>query len=179
MLKPHFELMAHYNATMNQKICVSIANLPKDVLWETKKAFFGSILGTLNHLIVGDLIWMHRFMTQTNHSDLSKMRMLLADFVLPTTLTQILYDNKKAYISNRQVLDAIIIQFIEETTETNFLKNLTYINTKGIVFNKPFSMLLQHFFNHQTHHRGQITTLLSQMDIDIGETDLLMLINDV
>ena len=40
-------------------------------------------------------------------------------------------------------------------------------------------MLLQHFFNHQTHHRGQVTTLLSQTDIDIGETDLLMLIPDL
>ena len=179
MLKPHFQLMANYNASMNQKICDSIANLPEATLWEDKKAFFGSILGTLNHLMVGDLIWLHRFNNHPSGSGKFKALEQLSGFPIPNALAQILYDNKAAFISNRQVLNSIIIQFIEETTENDFSKNLTYINTKGILFNKPFSMLLQHFFNHQTHHRGQITTLLSQMNIDIGETDLLMLINDV
>lgn len=57
--------------------------------------------------------------------------------------------------------------------------NLSYRNTNNDTFNKSFSMLLQHFFNHQTHHRGQVTTLLAQIGIDIGETDLLMLIPSV
>ena len=56
MMKSHFELMANYNAVMNQKICDAIASLAEDVLWQDNKAFFGSILGTLNHLMVGDLI---------------------------------------------------------------------------------------------------------------------------
>ena len=179
MLKPHFQLMAHYNATMNQKICASIVNISEDVLWADKKAFFGSTLGTLNHLMVGDLIWLHRFNNHPNYNNGFKALDALENLPLPTTLTQTLYDNKAAFIRHRQVLDTIIMQFIGETTENDFSKNLTYINTKGMLFNKPFSMLLQHFFNHQTHHRGQITTLLSQMNIDIGETDLLMLINDV
>lgn len=179
MIKPHFQLMANYNATMNQKICDSIVSLPEATLWEDKKAFFGSILGTLNHLMVGDLIWLHRFKNHPSGSGKFKALEQLSDFPIPTALTQILYDNKAAFISNRQVLNSIIIQFIEETTENDFSKNLTYINTKGMLLNKPLSMLLQHFFNHQTHHRGQITTLLSQMNIDIGKTDLLTLINDV
>ena len=179
MIKPHFELMAHYNATMNQKICDSIVSLSEAILWADNKAFFDSILGTLNHLMVGDLIWLNRFSSLQNDTNGFKTLEALACLPLPTALTQTLYDNKATFISKRQVLDTIIIQFIEETIENDFSKNLTYINTKGIVFNKPFSMLLQHFFNHQTHHRGQVTTLLSQMNIDIGETDLLMLINDV
>ena len=179
MLKPHFQLMAKYNATMNQKICDSIVNTPEDVLWADQKAFFGSILGTLNHLMVGDIIWLHRFHSQTSGSGRFITLKQLADFPLPTMLTQILYDNKEAFIPHRQCLDTLIIHFIEETIEDDFSKTLTYINTKGILFNKSLSMLLQHFFNHQTHHRGQITTLLHQIDIDIGETDLLMLINDV
>ena len=73
----------------------------------------------------------------------------------------------------------MIIGFIAETDERDYLENLTYQNTKNKTFSKSFSMLLQHFFNHQTHHRGQVTTLLSQMNINIGETDLLMLIPDV
>lgn len=68
-------------------------------------------------------------------------------------------------------------QFINEFKEIDFSQSLTYTNTKGAQFSKPFSQLLLHVFNHQTHHRGQVTTLLNQINIDIGETDLLMLID--
>lgn len=61
MIKPNFELMAEYNALMNQKFCDSISTISNDILWQDQKAFFGSILGTLNHLMVGDLIWLNRF----------------------------------------------------------------------------------------------------------------------
>ena len=184
MMKPHFALMANYNAVMNQKICDAIASLAEDVLWQDNKAFFGSILGTLNHLMVGDLIWLRRFNNHPNHShniEANRFKALdsLASFPLPTALTQTLYRTKENFTRNRQALDQIIIQFIDETVESDYSTTLTYTNTKGDVFNKPFSILLQHLFNHQTHHRGQVTTLLNQIDIDIGETDLLMLIADI
>ena len=178
MINPHFELMANYNATMNQKICDAIASLPEDTLWQDKKAFFGSILGTLNHLMVGDLIWLARFDNHPSYTNGFTALAALASFPSPTALTQILYKNKKDFTRNRQALDQIIIQFIGETAENDYSTTLTYTNTKGDVFNKPFSMLLQHLFSHQTHHRGQVTTLLNQIGIDIGETDLLMLIAD-
>ena len=179
MMKPHFELTAKYNAVMNQKISDSIASLSEEVLWEDKKAFFGSILGTLNHLMVGDLIWLRRFNDHPNCSQSFGALDSLADFPTPTSLTQFLYLNAQNFKKNRQALDQIIIQFIEETVESDYSKTLTYTNTKGGVHHKPFSMLLQHLFNHQTHHRGQVTTLLNQVGIDIGETDLLILIADV
>lgn len=184
MMKPHFELMANYNAVMNQKTCNAIASLSEDILWQDNKAFFGSILGTLNHLMVGDLIWLSRFnhlnCVDNNNVIGNGFKALesLANFPLPTALTQTLHRTKGDFIRNRQALDQIIIQLINETVESDYPKTLTYTNTKDNVFTKSFSMLLQHFFNHQTHHRGQVTTLLNQIDIDIGETDLLMLIAD-
>ena len=179
MIKPHFELMAAYNALMNQKICDRISTVPNDTLWEDKKAFFGSVLGTLNHLMVGDLIWLSRLNQHPSYPSGFGALTLLKDFPAPAKLNQILYDDKQRFSANRHALDQIIIRFIAETDERDYLKTLTYQNTKSKTFSKPFPMLLQHFFNHQTHHRGQVTTLLSQMDIDIGETDLLMLIPDV
>ena len=185
MMKPHFELMANYNAVMNQKICDAIARLAEDVLWQDNKAFFGSILGTLNHLMVGDLIWLSRFnhlnCVDNNHVIGNGFKALesLENFPLPTALTQTLYRNKEDFTRNRQALDQIIIQFIDETIESDYSTTLTYTNTKDNVFTKSFSMLLQHLFNHQTHHRGQVTTLLNQMGINISETDLLMLIADI
>lgn len=178
-MKSHFVLMANYNAVMNQKISTAIHSVNEEILWTDNKAFFGSILGTLNHLIVGDLIWLRRFDKLSNYSNRLSALASLSDFPVPTTLTQILYDNKADFISSRQALDKLIIQFIEDINESDYAKTLTYTNTKSLVFDKPFSMLLQHFFNHQTHHRGQVTTLLNQVGIDSGETDLLILIDDV
>ena len=179
MIKPNFKIIAEYNALMNQKICDSISAISNDVLWQDKKAFFGSILSTLNHLMVGDLIWLNRFNRHPSYPEGFKALELLKDFPLPTKLTQILYNDKQSFNTNRQTLDQIIIRFIEESNESDYLKNLSYTNTNNDTFNKSFSMLVQHFFNHQAHHRGQVTTLLTQMDIDIGETDLLILIPDL
>ena len=179
MIKPNFELMAEYNALMNQKFSDSISTISNDILWQDQKAFFGSILGTLNHLMVGDLIWLNRFNQHPSHPKGFKALETLTDFPLPTKLTQVLCEDKQSFIIARQALDQVVIRFIDELNESDFLQILSYKNTKGDCFSKPFSMLLQHFFNHQTHHRGQVTTLLSQTDIDIGETDLLMLIPDL
>lgn len=84
----------------------------------------------------------------------------LKDFPAPTALHQILYDDKHDFSANRKNLDQMIISFIAETDERDYLQTLTYRNTKNKTFSKPFSMLLQHFFNHQTHHRGQVTTFI-------------------
>lgn len=178
MLKPHFKLLANYNALMNQKICESLAVVPEAELWQDNGAFFNSILGTLNHIMVGDLIWLTRFNQHPNSPKGVTTLQGLADFEKPTQLTHQLCQSKTDYIAKRLALDKIIIDFVEELTEGDLRQTLTYTNTKGVQFSKPFSPLLLHLFNHQTHHRGQLTTLLNQMGIDIVETDLLMLVND-
>jgi uncharacterized damage-inducible protein DinB len=76
----------------------------------------------------------------------------------------------------RQDLDILIINWCQEITEMNLAQNLTYTDTKGNAYQKNFGQLIQHFFNHQTHHRGQISTLLNQQGIDLGVTDLLQII---
>lgn len=176
MIKSSFEIMAEYNALMNQRICDSISTISNDILWQDQKAFFGSILGTLNHLMVGDLIWLNRFNQHPSYPKGFKSLIPLKDLPLPTMLTQVLYEDKESFSSNRKNIDQIIIQFVKELNESDYLSALTYKNTEGESFSKPFSMLLQHLFNHQTHHRGQVSALLTQMNIDVGETDLLMLI---
>ena len=178
LIKSNFEILAKYNTLLNKNICNRIANVSNETLWTDKGAFFGSILGTLNHLMVGDLIWLNRLNGHPNHSEVFKALRPLMDFTSPTKLTQILYDNKEDFIENRKMLDEMIIQFVEETNEIDYSEAIRYINTKGDAFSKSFSMLLLHLFNHQTHHRGQVTTLLTQIGVDIGETDLLMLIPD-
>ncbi|CAM3083108.1 DinB family protein [Moritella viscosa] len=53
-----------------------------------------------------------------------------------------------------------------------------YSNTAGAVSERNFGALVSHLFNHQTHHRGQLSTILNQLDIDVGVTDLLIEIED-
>ena len=110
--------------------------------------------------MVGDLIWLSRLNQHPSYPSGFEALTSLKDFPTPATLNQILYDDKQDFSANRQNLDQMIIRFIEETDESDYLKNLSYRNTKNKIFSKSFSMLLQHFFNHQTHHRGQVTTFI-------------------
>ena len=182
MVKSQFQLMAQYNALMNRKIIESLSLSTEQIqteaeLWEDKGAFFGSILGTLNHILVGDLIWIQRFNAHPNHPQGFKSLEALNGFPVPKSLDQILFTTLTAYKLSRELLDAVIISFVDGIEKEDYKLGLTYVNTKGDSFTKPFGHLLQHLFNHQTHHRGQVTTLLNQVDIGIGSTDLLMLIN--
>ena len=175
MLLNHVRLMAQYNQWMNQKIYETAGKLSEDKLKEDKKAFFGSILGTLNHLMVGDIIWLKRFATHpANHKTLEIIRNLKQ----PESLDQLLYFKFEELKVEREKLDKIIIDWCNELCAEDFQHKLYFKNMKGQPATKLFGSLVLHLFNHQTHHRGQVTTLLSQEGLDVGVTDLLALIPD-
>ena len=162
-------LMALYNASMNTKLYAAAATLPRDVLNADRGAFFGSIIGTLNHIVAGDTIWLRRFMGHpSNFPSLHAM----ADLPAPAGLAHIYSDDLGTLLENRKRLDAIISALAAEVSDADLAQVLTYKNSRGEC-RKHFGSLLLHFFNHQTHHRGQATTLLSQLGVDIGVTDLL------
>lgn len=172
-LLSHIRLMAKYNQWMNQKLYEAAAKLPTEKLKEDKRAFFGSIIGTLNHIVVGDVIWLKRFSKHpANYVDLEPV----CKIEYPESLEQLLFGNFDELSEQRQKLDEIIINWCDELSESDLHHNLQYKNMKGQLAVKVFSSLVLHFFNHQTHHRGQVTTLLSQEGMDVGVTDLLALI---
>lgn len=170
-LKNHFELLATYNQWMNSKVYEAAAQLSADELAKDRGAFFGSILGTLNHILVGDTIWLKRF---ANHPSCKDSLREITTPDNPTSLNQILFGDIARLTEHRTWLDWQIIHWISELTEDDLAVTLSYHNTKGIPASKRFSSLVLHFFNHQTHHRGQVSTLLSQAGVDIGATDLLV-----
>ncbi|MDW5377269.1 DinB family protein [Halomonas sp. HP20-15] len=174
-LKKQFELLATYNQWMNSKVYVAAGQLSATDLAKDRGAFFGSILGTLNHILVGDTIWLKRF--ATHPSCLNSLR-VVADLQSPTSLGQILFDDLGRLSEQRIWLDRQIINWIAELSEGDLDFVLSYHNTKGISAQKRYSSMVLHFFNHQTHHRGQVSTLLSQAGVDIGVTDLLAQIPD-
>ncbi|HEA51565.1 MAG TPA: hypothetical protein ENI00_04420 [Marinobacter antarcticus] len=94
----------------------------------------------------------------------------------PSGLNQILFEDFAALSEHRLWLDIQIINWVRELTDSDLNLRFNYHNTKGVPSSKRFSSLVLHFFNHQTHHRGQVSALLSQAGEDIGVTDLLALI---
>jgi uncharacterized damage-inducible protein DinB len=78
----------------------------------------------------------------------------------------------------REKIDEIIVEWVKCLSDTHISECITYRNMAGNLFSKPFVSLINHLFLHQVHHRGQVTTLLSQSGIDFGETDLIEIINE-
>lgn len=172
-LKYHFELMSSYNQWMNSKVYEAADRLTEADLLKDRGAFFGSILGTLNHIVVGDTIWLKRFAT---HPSCTTSLRQVADLPNPTSLDQVIFDDLRSLSKHRAFLDEQIVNWIDGLSDSDLDYVLSYHNLKGVAANKRFSSLVLHFFNHQTHHRGQVSALLSQACEDIGVTDLLVLI---
>ena len=167
--------MAKYNKWINNKLYDIAATLSDEEVAADKGAFFGSILGTLNHIMVGDIIWLQRF---AGHPSKFKSLDFVRSLPTPVGLGVMLYSNLTELRQARTDLDDAIVRFSIELSEDDADSELEYSNTKGNSFQNKLGALILHFFNHQTHHRGQITTLLNQANIDIGMTDLLFTIRE-
>ena len=168
-----FRLFAHYNQDMNRKVFAAGERLTRAEIEADRGAFFGSILGTLNHVLVGDLIWLHRFAQHPGrHYALNFVR----DTESPYRLDQILYREFADLREHRNLVDEHIVAWCAQLRETDLEHPLEYVDMSGARHVKETGMLVCHFFNHQTHHRGQVSTLLSQYSVDVGVTDVLELI---
>lgn len=166
-------MLARYNQWMNAKLYGAASALAEPALREDRGAFFGSIFGTLNHLVAADTIWLKRFAEHpVRHASLQPIRQMERPAALNTPMAE----DFAALWKIRSDLDAIIIAWCTELAAPELDAHLAYVNMKGIGATKRTGSLLLHFFNHQTHHRGQTTTLLSQQGIDVGITDILELI---
>jgi len=167
-------LLASYNTAMNGRLYSAAATLPNEALNADRGAFFGSIMGTLNHIVAGDTIWLRRFM---GHPSAFASLERMVEIPAPAGLAHRYSDELDALLVHRVRLDAIITALAAEVSDGDLAQPLSYRNARGDQ-RKHFSSLLLHFFNHQTHHRGQASTLLSQAGVDVGVTDLLAWIPD-
>ena len=156
-LTVHFQLLAQYNALANQKLYAACAELDDAVRKQLRPAFFKSIHGTLNHLLVSDRIWLNRFAGQT---------------IASIGLDAILYEDFEQLWQARITEDERIQAFVADLTEITLSQELCYINHAGQQHRDSIMLLVTHFFNHQTHHRGQVHNLLSQTVVPPPSLDL-------
>ena len=153
--------MARYNRWMNERLYECCAQLTDAQRKEDVGAFFKSIHGTLNHLLLADRLWLGRFTK--------------APFAVASLDTQ-LYAGFDELRRERALTDEAISSWVACVTEEDLAGDLHYTTMVNPAARKqPLWFAATHLFNHQTHHRGQLTTLLSQRGIDPGVTDLLRL----
>lgn len=159
----YFSTLAAYNRWMNARLYGVCADIPKAERERDRGAFFRSIHGTLNHILLADELWLDRFY---GHEPRRPVK----------ALDEILYADFDALHRARLAVDDEICDWIAGL-DANWLKGeLTFTSLASPRERTlPRSFALQHFFNHQTHHRGQVTTLMMQSGFDPGVTDLLWL----
>lgn len=174
MLHRNFQNLAAYNLWMNERIYSAAERLPASIRTQDQKAFFGSIHATLNHILWGDKIWLGRFLRGGYSFDILTEETVAGVEGQSSNHRHEIEDNFDRLKEERMKVDRDLLRWIGEGfTESDFVKNLEYQNTKGAAQSSPIFSVLTHLFNHQTHHRGQVTTLLFQNGIDPGATDLI------
>ncbi|WP_029058834.1 DinB family protein [Stappia stellulata] len=152
------QTFARYNTWMNGKLYAACADLDDATRKADRGAYFKSLHGTLDHILLGDRIWMNRF-TGNDYPRTAIGTHLFSDF--------------EALAAARRAMDAEIEVFATGLTPDWLARPLIWTSgLDGTTRSQPGWLLVSHLFNHQTHHRGQATTLLSQLGVDIGSTDL-------
>jgi uncharacterized damage-inducible protein DinB len=158
-MKQHFEMMAAYNKWANGRLYDAAAALPKEDLDRNMGAFFKSMLGTLNHLLATDRIWMKRF---TGEGD------------APTQLDVILYPAFATLRAAREAEDARIRDWVGSLKEKELAGRFTYLTVSDMrTVSQRLAPALAHLFNHQTHHRGQAHVILTALGRPSLQLDLI------
>ena len=157
-------LMAHFNKWVNGRLYACVAQLDDDAYRKDRKAFFGSIHNTLNHLLVVDRLWTSRI-EGVDHGI--------------TSLGQILFDDLASLCEARGPEDDRLIELVDGLGDERLTAPITY---RPIAGGGDEQMRADHIlitlYNHQTHHRGQITCMLTQAGIDPGDLDVIDFLDD-
>src|SRR5476651_765521 len=155
----HYQMFGQYNAWANKRLYDAAARLSTEQYRADRGAFFKSVHGTLNHLLVTDRIWMQRF---TGEGD------------VPDRLDAILFETFDELRAAREAEDRRIVDFVDGLDDARIAETIKYRRVSSPeLFEQPMAPALAHWFNHQTHHRGQVHALLTGLVGHAPELDLL------
>ncbi len=168
MITPAYvQTMAQYNAEMNRRCYDAASRLTDAQRREARGAFWGSIHGSLNHLLWADRMWMSRFAGWPKPDVTMKQS--------PT-----LIDAFEALAAARRDADAAISSWAATLDDAWLAGELVFFSGAAQKeMRRPRGILVTHLFNHQTHHRGQVHCLLSQFGEDTGDTDLPFILRQI
>jgi len=159
MITPQYcLLMARYNRWMNERLYALLGEFDDAERKRDRGAFFGSMHGTANHLLWGDRMWLGRFLDR------------------PCTAPAFgadMYTDFAVLVREREATDRTMLEWAGHVTPEWLAGELVYTSrVDGKTRELPRAVAAMHLFNHGTHHRGQLTTLIKQAGRDPGVTDL-------
>ena len=158
-MRRHFQMFAAYNRWANAAVYDAAQELSADELSRDTGAFFGSLIGTLNHILAADRIWMKRFTGEGS---------------APASLDAILHPALPALRVAREAEDARIVAWIDALPDKAFAGRFTYLSVTDMrTISQRLAPALAHFFNHQTHHRGQAHMILTAFGKPSLQLDLI------
>lgn len=157
-VKPGFVRLATYNRWANRRLYGACAALGSADYHATRPAFFGSIHRTLNHVLVADRLWLARLEGRQPPA-------LALDSELCATLPEL--------TTAREAQDETLIDHVAGLDEAALAADVTYRNVVGEPFLTPRRVILEHVFNHHTHHRGQVHGMLSATEVPPPPLDLM------
>ena len=157
----HFQMLARYNRIANERLYEACAQLTDEEYRRLRKGSFGSIHALLNHLLLGDRIWMARFEGGGQTTP---------------PLNTVLHEDFAALRAARVTEDDRIETFFAGAGQQFLTDELRYVNSKGVRRADNAAMAVAHLFNHQTHHRGQVHVMLAQTPVQAPSLDLHWLI---
>jgi uncharacterized damage-inducible protein DinB len=169
MIEPGYvRVMARYNAWQNRQLSDALDGVPRAVLRADHGAFFGSILGTLNHVLWADRMWMSRFAPDLQakpEGGIEASTDLCPAFGV--------------WDAERFATDGVIEGWTKAVQAVDLARDLTwYSGASGAEVTRPLSNCAVHMFNHQTHHRGQVHAMLTKSRIEAPVSDLFLLPED-
>lgn len=166
-----YRAFAKYNTNFNRKLFEVVGQLTPEQRERDLGAFFGSVNATLNHILLADRVWLER-LRESGHdfpaldeADL-EFEIQALDQPATTDFTTLLHD--------RIATDQVIAAWVEDLTDAILAAPMRYQTRAGQTREHAVWVAVSHLFNHQTHHRGQVTTLLKQLGFDAGVTDFVV-----
>ena len=163
MIAAHHRNLARYNAWANRRLYAACLALPPGEAARARLSFFGSIVRTLNHLLVADRIWFGRI-EGVDHG--------------ARALDEVLYPDLADLDRARAAFDAHMIALVDKWDDERILAPLVYYSLAGDRYEQPLHLVLTHVFNHQTHHRGQVHQMVSECGAAPPPLDLLYFLRD-
>jgi len=161
----NFQLMARYNAWINERIYGAVADLDDTAYRLDRGAYFGSIHRTLNHLLVVDRLFAARLVEKAPQIE---------------SLDQMLYDSFAALRAARETEDRHLVELVGSWSETELCAPIRF---KRILGSGEHEMRRDHMlltlFNHQTHHRGQVHCMLTQARVDPPPIDVIEYFSEI
>jgi uncharacterized damage-inducible protein DinB len=171
----NFKMMSAYNHRINEQLISCCLSLSSEQLAQETHSFFPSVIAYWNHILFGDLILLSR-LASNNIGGLSVGR--FCDLPTPKSPQDIYCKGFNDLVLLRRKVDALINDYCEKLTNEECEGFINYTSTEGQAISKVVADVTQHLFNHQTHHRGQLTCVLSQLGIDYGCMDLPMIVDE-